>query len=163
MRMFAQDSILLPDTAGGRSGRSCCAREASEPQRPLWPAAALGAASRAPAPPYNAVVKPPAVSFVLVDGRRERHPVALGDTVLDCALDNGVVGLVGQCGGACNCSTCHCYVDSPWLERLPPMIDDERALLEYAWHRRHNSRLACQISMTPALDGIVVRMPERQT
>ena len=111
---------------------------------------------------YNAPVKRPSIVFVLADGRRERHPVAIGDTVLDCALDNGVPGLVGQCGGACNCSTCHCYVDAPWFEGLPAMIDDERALLEYVWQRRHNSRLACQVWMTAALDGMVVYMPERQ-
>lgn len=111
---------------------------------------------------YNAWVKRPGVHFVLADGRREAHAAAIGDTVLDCALDNGVAGLVGQCGGACNCSTCHCYVEAPWFAGLPAMIDDERALLEYVWERRHNSRLACQIRMTAALDGIVVRMPERQ-
>ena len=117
---------------------------------------------------YNAGVERPEpaerpeIVFVHPDGRREAHSVAPGETVMDCALDNGVAGIVAQCGGGCTCSTCHCYVDEPWLALLPAMIDDERALLEYVWEWRHDSRLSCQIFVTPALDGIVVRLPERQ-
>ena len=104
----------------------------------------------------------PEIVFVHPDGRRETHTVAPGETVMDCALDNGVAGIVAQCGGGCTCSTCHCYVDEPWLALLPEMIDDERALLEYVWEWRHDSRLSCQIFVTEALDGIVVRLPEHQ-
>lgn len=96
------------------------------------------------------------------DGRREMLPVDVGDSVMDCAVDNGIHGIEAQCGGGCTCSTCHCYVDTPWLDQLPAMIDDERALLEYVWEWRHNSRLSCQILMTQDLDGIVVRIPEQQ-
>ena len=102
------------------------------------------------------------VVFVHADGERETHTVDIGDTVMDCALDNGVHGIIGQCGGGCTCSTCHCYVEAPWLGRLPEISEDESALLEYVWERRRNSRLSCQIRMTPALDGIVVYLPLRQ-
>jgi 2Fe-2S ferredoxin len=61
------------------------------------------------------------------------------------------------------CATCHVYVDESWLARLPAMADDEDALLDgTASERRPNSRLSCQIKMTPELDGIVVKLPERQ-
>lgn len=81
---------------------------------------------------------------------------------MDCALDNGVAGIEAQCGGACLCSTCHCYVEAPWFGWLPSMIDDEQILLEYLDDCRDNSRLSCQVFMTEALDGIVVHIPERQ-
>ena len=61
------------------------------------------------------------------------------------------------------CATCHVYVDESWLARLPAMADDEDALLDgTATERLPNSRLSCQIHVTPALDGLVVRLPERQ-
>ena len=81
---------------------------------------------------------------------------------MDCALDNGVPGIDAQCGGACLCSTCHCYVETSWFGKLPAMIDDERTLLTYLDDWRHNSRLSCQVFVTQALDGIVVHIPEKQ-
>lgn len=105
----------------------------------------------------------PKVTFVHPDGRRETHAAAAGRSLMDCALDNGVPGIHAQCGGACTCCTCHCYVASPWLERLSPASDDEREMLAFAWQRRANSRLACQIPLTEELDGMVVEIPERQS
>jgi 2Fe-2S ferredoxin len=82
---------------------------------------------------------------------------------MDCALDNRVNGIKAQCGGGANCSTCHCYVESPWFERLPACTLLENELLEFVWERKPNSRLACQVIMTDELDGIRVRMPAKQT
>ena len=111
---------------------------------------------------YNGGVKRPGIVFVHSDGRRQALAANIGDSIMDCALDNGVPGIEAQCGGACLCSTCHCYVEAPWLGRLPPMIDDEQALLGYLEDGRDNSRLSCQLFMTPDLDGIVVHIPESQ-
>ena len=102
------------------------------------------------------------VSFIHPDGRSETHSVQSGDTVLDCALDNNVEGIVGQCGGACNCCTCHCYVDKPWLDLLAEKIQDEVDLLEYAIEPKPNSRLAFQIVMTQEINGITVFLPSKQ-
>ena len=101
------------------------------------------------------------VVFVHPDGTREAHAAALGETVMDCALDHGVHGIRARCGGACHCVTCHCYVDDAWLARVPPPGADEREMLEYAWQRRPNSRLACQLVLRDDCDGIVVHVPER--
>ena len=100
--------------------------------------------------------------FVHPDGSREAHAVAVGETVMDCALDHGVRGIRAQCGGACTCVTCHCYVDDAWVARVPAPRDDELEMLEYAWRRTANSRLACQIVLSGDCDGIVVHVPERQ-
>ena len=100
------------------------------------------------------------VTFVQADGRRESHPSVVGETVLDCALDHGVAGIGGQCGGACTCITCHCYIDAPWAARLPLPQPDEREMLDYAPQRRRSSRLACQVRITAELDGLIVHVPD---
>jgi len=105
--------------------------------------------------------KVPRLTFIHANGERESHRVAAGSTVMDCAFDHRVRGLIGQCGGACRCLTCHCYVETPWRRRLPAPEEDEREMLEYALERRKSSRLACQIVVSEALDGLVVRIPKR--
>ena len=103
------------------------------------------------------------VHFVHADGRRETVAAAPGDTLLDAALDNGVAGIIGQCGGGCTCCTCHCYVGEPWAAQLPVPHADEGELLTYAWQPRAHSRLACQVPLTAALDGIEVAIPACQS
>lgn len=101
----------------------------------------------------------PTVTFVHPDGRRESHSAPVGDSVMDCALDHHVAGIRGQCGGACNCSTCHCFVEPPWRDRVQPPAADELELLSLVDTRRASSRLGCQIELTDALDGLVVHVP----
>ena len=61
------------------------------------------------------------------------------------------------------CATCHVYVDEPYLDRMPPQSDDEKAMLEFtASERKPNSRLSCQLVVTPEMDGLVVYLPESQ-
>jgi 2Fe-2S ferredoxin len=72
-------------------------------------------------------------------------------------LDYGVAAI---CGGMCSCATCHVYVDAEWFERIPPPMSDERELLAELAHRRENSRLSCQIEITPALSGLKVTIAE---
>jgi 2Fe-2S ferredoxin len=79
------------------------------------------------------------------------------------ALVNGVDGIVAECGGSALCATCHVYVDKQWISRLAAIGDDEDALLDgTACERQANSRLSCQIKITPVLDGLVLLLPERQ-
>jgi 2Fe-2S ferredoxin len=83
---------------------------------------------------------------------------------MQAAVTNGVDGIVGECGGSAMCATCHVYVDEAFLDRLEPMSELEDELLEStASPRLPNSRLGCQISLTNALDGLVVKVPDRQT
>lgn len=82
---------------------------------------------------------------------------------MQVATQNGIDAIVAECGGNAMCATCHVYVDEAWLARLPPMSDDEDALLDgAAADRLSTSRLSCQIKLTPELDGLVVRLPDRQ-
>jgi 2Fe-2S ferredoxin len=102
------------------------------------------------------------VTYIGPDGRRDTVNVAEGDTVMDGALDHNIPGIIGRCGGGLSCVTCHCYVNAPWFERLPPPGADERELLPFAEDPATDSRLSCQIRVTAALDGITVRLPVRQ-
>ena len=92
------------------------------------------------------------------------HAVDLPDglSVMEGALRYTVPGIDGDCGGACACATCHVYVEGDWLDKLPAMNDLERDMLDFAFDVKDNSRLSCQIKVSPALDGLVVRTPARQ-
>jgi 2Fe-2S ferredoxin len=85
-------------------------------------------------------------------------------SVMRAALRQGVKGIAAECGGNAICATCHVYVDEGWVSKLPPVGEDEDALLDStAAVRQPNSRLSCQIRITPALQGLLLRLPERQT
>ena len=101
------------------------------------------------------------VTFVQPDGMRESYEGILGDHLMDVAVDNGVRGIIGQCGGGCTCCTCHVWVDPQWQERAKGASGDERELLSYALGVNERSRLACQIQLTQELDGLVVEVPSQ--
>jgi 2Fe-2S ferredoxin len=103
------------------------------------------------------------VIFVQPDGTRITHSGQVGDTVMEVAVDNNVSGIYGQCGGGCTCCTCHCWVPDPYAAVLARPHPDEIELLDYAWGKTVQSRLSCQIKLVPALDGIHVWIPERQS
>ncbi|MBB4429716.1 2Fe-2S ferredoxin [Bradyrhizobium sp. CIR48] len=105
----------------------------------------------------------PAITFIHPDGKSERVETADGESAMQAATRLGLDGILAECGGNAMCATCHVYVDESWLARLPGMADDEDALLDgTASERLPNSRLSCQIKITPELDGLVVKLPERQ-
>ena len=63
-----------------------------------------------------------------------------------------------ECGGACACATCHVYVDPAWVGKLVPPPDEEVDRLDEALAVEDNSRLSCQILMSPELDGLKVTL-----
>lgn len=80
------------------------------------------------------------------------------------AIDNNLRGIDAECGGCLSCATCHVYVEERFFGFLEPASADEQELLTgVAAERRPESRLSCQISVTPKLEGLTVRMPERQS
>lgn len=87
---------------------------------------------------------------------------ASGQTVMEVATENFVPGIVGECGGACSCATCHAYIDQPWFERLEPLDEMEEMMLEGAVEPGPQSRLCCQIKITEELDGLIARIPAGQ-
>ena len=104
----------------------------------------------------------PKVSFIAFDGTRHEVDVPVGTTLMRAAVDNDVPGIDADCGGRCACATCHVFVDAAWLDRTGARTPVEEEMLNFAAELRDNSRLACQITLTEALDGLVVAMPEGQ-
>lgn len=104
----------------------------------------------------------PRITFIEPDGERRVINAPIGISLMEAAVQNGVQGILALCGGACACGTCHVYVDAAWLSRLEPREDMEEGMLECAWEPRDNSRLSCQIQVTPDLEGLEVTVPQRQ-
>lgn len=106
----------------------------------------------------------PQATFICSDGAHRAVDVAIGANLMRAATDNGIEGIIGDCGGAMSCATCHVFVEDGFSDRLPAMQPNEDQILEYtAAGRQPNSRLACQILMSDALAGIVVRIADPQT
>ena len=96
--------------------------------------------------------------FIEPSGNRHEITATDGESVMHAATANGVVGIDAECGGSCMCATCHCLVlDSPTT--LPDMQSDEADTLEFtAEGMQDNSRLTCQVTVTPELDGVVFQV-----
>jgi ferredoxin, 2Fe-2S len=104
----------------------------------------------------------PKIVFIEHNGEEHTVEADVGRTVMHAAVDNFVPGIVADCGGSCSCGTCHGFVDERWLESLPAVQPNEQSLLEGLLETQSNSRLTCQIEVTPGLDGLIVRLPKSQ-
>ena len=100
----------------------------------------------------------PRMTFIGRDGTRQEVEAPLGLSVLEIAHQNGV-DIEGACEGSLACSTCHVIVDPAWFSRLEKPTEDEEDMLDLAFGLEKTSRLGCQIVITAALDGLVVRVP----
>ena len=101
----------------------------------------------------------PRMTFVERNGAPREVDAPLGLSVLEIAHKHGV-DIEGACEGSLACSTCHVIVDAAWFPKLAKPTEDEEDMLDLAFGLQQTSRLGCQIVMTPALDGLVVRLPD---
>jgi ferredoxin, 2Fe-2S len=104
----------------------------------------------------------PKITYIDYKGTHRTIDAEVGSTVMETAIKNQVPGIEAECGGACACATCHVYVDEAWLPKLPRRESMEEDMLDFAWEVRPTSRLSCQISVKPELDGLLVTTPEKQ-
>ncbi|WP_425230151.1 2Fe-2S iron-sulfur cluster-binding protein [Sphingomonas sp.] len=96
--------------------------------------------------------------FIAADGvvaHAQGHP---GERLLDAAQRAGMP-LEGTCDGDMACATCHVMIDAADFARLPPASEEEEQLLDLAYAATRTSRLACQVRLTAALDGLTARVP----
>jgi ferredoxin, 2Fe-2S len=101
--------------------------------------------------------------FETATGQLQTVHSKVGRTVMQAAVDAGLEGIAADCGGCLSCATCHVWVAQPWLDLLPPATPDEMAMLEMtAVPRQAGSRLSCQVTLTPALQGLTVQLPATQ-
>ncbi len=100
----------------------------------------------------------PKMTFIAQDGKSIEVEAPLGLSVLEIAHRNHI-DLEGACEGSLACSTCHVVVDPAFYDQLPAAEEDEEDMLDLAFGLTHTSRLGCQIVMSEALDGLVVKLP----
>ncbi|HEX9473136.1 MAG TPA: 2Fe-2S iron-sulfur cluster-binding protein [Steroidobacteraceae bacterium] len=104
------------------------------------------------------------VTCIEPDGGAVSIDIRDGWSLMQGAVSQGVQGIEAQCGGACSCATCHCYVDPAWIAKLPPPAEAESLMLtNVVAEQRPGSRLSCQIRIEPMLAGLVVAFPDRQS
>jgi 2Fe-2S ferredoxin len=100
----------------------------------------------------------PKMVFIERDGTHKEVEAPLGLSVLEIAHRNSV-DIEGACEGSLACSTCHVIVDGAWFGKLAKPTEDEEDMLDLAFDLQETSRLGCQLIMTDALDGLVVKLP----
>jgi ferredoxin len=98
------------------------------------------------------------VVFVDPDGRARQAEGAEGARLLDLAQADGHP-LEGTCNGDMACATCHVVIAAEDFARIPAAREEEEDLLDLVPAASRTSRLACQVRLTAALDGLTVRLP----
>ena len=102
--------------------------------------------------------------YFVRNGSKIRVQVKEGLSAMEAAKFESPVDIPeipADCGGNCMCCTCHVYVDEKWIDKVPKMdansIEEEQ--LEYEkGYKPGASRLSCQISLTPELDGLILHL-----
>ena len=102
------------------------------------------------------------ITFIQPDGESQTVEAENGLTVMEAAKLNDIAGIEAECGGACACATCHVYVDEAWRDKVGKASDMEEDMLDFAFDVREGSRLCCQIKISDAIDGLIVRVPAKQ-
>ena len=105
----------------------------------------------------------PKITYIEHSGKLHTVEVPKELSVMEGALQNNIPGVDADCGGACACATCHIYVDEKWFDKLPKKANGEQDMLDMAFEPNKFSRLSCQITVADELDGLVVKMPSKQT
>jgi 2Fe-2S ferredoxin len=104
----------------------------------------------------------PHLTYVYPDGSSRTVRVAAAMSVMRAALAHQVPGIIGECGGAATCGTCHVYVAHSTEQFAPPSPDEEDMLEWTASERAANSRLSCQLAPTREDTEMVVHVPSTQ-
>ena len=104
----------------------------------------------------------PKITYIEHKGKSHIQEVSNGLSVMEGAVQNNIPGIDADCGGSCACATCHVYVDKKWFDKLPKKESAEEDMLDMAFEPNKFSRLSCQLAVSDALDGLVVKMPSKQ-
>jgi 2Fe-2S ferredoxin len=102
------------------------------------------------------------ITFITHDGARHEVEAQNGMSVMEAAIKNMVPGIDADCGGACACATCHVFVEPEGRDKTGERSEMEEDMLDFAYDVRDSSRLSCQIKVRDELDGLTVKVPEKQ-
>ena len=104
----------------------------------------------------------PKITYIEHNGKSHILDVAKGLSVMEGAIQNNIPGIDADCGGAMACATCHVYVKEEWFDKLPKKEDGEEDMIDMAYEPNKFSRLSCQLIVSGELEGLVVKLPEKQ-
>ena len=103
------------------------------------------------------------IKYIEHKGKSHTIDVANGLSVMEGAIQNNISGIDADCGGSMACATCHVYVKEEWFDKLPKKEDGEEDMIDMAYEPNKFSRLSCQLIVSDELDGLVVKLPIKQT
>ena len=104
-----------------------------------------------------------AITFIAADGTGQTIDASQGLSLMENAIANGIEAIDAVCGGNAYCGTCRVYVDPAWRSVTGEASEIELPMFEATSDETPGIRLACQITVTPQIDGLVVRTPASQT
>ena len=104
----------------------------------------------------------PKITYIEHNGKSHTLVVTKGLSVMEGAIQNNIPGIDADCGGAMACATCHVYVKEEWFDKLPKKEDGEEDMIDMAYEPNKFSRLSCQLIVAGELEGLVVKLPEKQ-
>ena len=102
------------------------------------------------------------ITYIENNGKSHSVEVAEGLTVMEGAVQNNIPGIDADCGGGMACATCHVYVKDEWFDKITKKSECEDDMIDQAYEQKKNSRLSCQIQVSPEIDGLEVHLPEKQ-
>jgi len=102
------------------------------------------------------------ILFIAHDGSEQTVDAKNGDSIMETAVSNSVIGIDADCGGACACAPCHVYIDEKFTAITGAPNEMEQSMLDFAEDVQANSHLSCQMIVTDKMDGMIVRTPESQ-
>ena len=105
----------------------------------------------------------PKITYIEYNGKTHTIEVANGLSVMEGAIQKNIPGIDADCGGGMACATCHVYVKQEWFDKLPKKEDGEEDMIDMAYEPNKFSRLSCQLIVSEKLEGLVVKLPEKQS
>ena len=102
------------------------------------------------------------ITYIENNGKSHSVDVAEGLTVMEGAVQNNIPGIDADCGGGMACATCHVYVKDEWFDKINKKSEGEDDMIDQAYEPKKNSRLSCQILVSPEIDGLEVHLPVKQ-
>ena len=104
----------------------------------------------------------PKITYIEHSGKSHTINVANGLSVMEGAVQNNIPGIDADCGGSMACATCHVYVKDEWFDKITKKSEGEDDMIDQAYEPKKNSRLSCQILVSPEIDGLEIHLPEKQ-
>ena len=102
------------------------------------------------------------ITYIQHNKKKHTIDVSNGLSVMEGAVQNNVPGIDAECGGSMACATCHVYVKEGWFNKLPKKEDGEEDMIDMAYEPNKYSRLSCQLTVSDELEGLTVKLPEKQ-